>query len=366
MAYTEVPLLNDGDPFYNADQVNTWIKNDFAATMQHNVQAKGDLFPATGAQAGTRLAVGINGQTLTADSTQATGMKWDYRAGEKQVTAKGDLFAGSAADTLTRVPAASANNMVLVADSTQAAGVKWQYPKELELATSPGQLIAGNGAGIAVQAGGSYNGAFAVLKADSSATGGVVYAFHPAVVGDGLFVATGADSVTNIGNPGLGQYLVADSTQPAGVRWGGMAGFSAIGSTGDYQNFPSSTYREVESNGYLFRTGVGGTYPNGVSIWYFEPAESGYYLIVFSNAGRFADTWTINQASEIFITVDSVVSHCISSWRAETSTNMLSEHPFCVGIVFASAGQTITVSLWHNNASAIDYYRADIGIIRIR
>ena len=40
------------------------------------VDAKGDLIAGTAADTVSRLAVGTNGQVLTADSTAATGMKW--------------------------------------------------------------------------------------------------------------------------------------------------------------------------------------------------------------------------------------------------------------------------------------------------
>ena len=40
------------------------------------LDAKGDLIAATAADTASRLAVGTNGQVLTADSTAATGLKW--------------------------------------------------------------------------------------------------------------------------------------------------------------------------------------------------------------------------------------------------------------------------------------------------
>ena len=38
--------------------------------------AKGDLVAGTGADAAARLAVGTNGQLLSADSAQTTGLAW--------------------------------------------------------------------------------------------------------------------------------------------------------------------------------------------------------------------------------------------------------------------------------------------------
>ena len=47
-----------------------------AAIAKSIVDAKGDLITATAADTPARLAVGTNGQTLVADSTAATGLKW--------------------------------------------------------------------------------------------------------------------------------------------------------------------------------------------------------------------------------------------------------------------------------------------------
>jgi hypothetical protein len=44
--------------------------------MATAIDAKGDLVPGTGADTFSRLAVGANDTVLTADSAQATGLKW--------------------------------------------------------------------------------------------------------------------------------------------------------------------------------------------------------------------------------------------------------------------------------------------------
>lgn len=55
----------------------TWVAQDDSNAIQNAiVDAKGDLIAATAADTPARLAVGTNGQVLTADSTTATGLKW--------------------------------------------------------------------------------------------------------------------------------------------------------------------------------------------------------------------------------------------------------------------------------------------------
>ena len=56
-----------------------------AAIAKTIVDAKGDLIAATAADTVSRLAVGTNGQVLTADSTAATGLKWATASGGGKV-----------------------------------------------------------------------------------------------------------------------------------------------------------------------------------------------------------------------------------------------------------------------------------------
>jgi len=50
-------------------------------SMATAIDAKGDLVAGTGADTFARLPVGTNGQVLTADSAEATGLKWATAAG---------------------------------------------------------------------------------------------------------------------------------------------------------------------------------------------------------------------------------------------------------------------------------------------
>ncbi len=84
--------------------------------------AKGDLYTYSTVPA--KLAVGNSGETLVADSSTATGLKWQADTVNTVIDAKADLLVGTAADTLTRL-AVGTNGQVLTADSTTATGLKW-------------------------------------------------------------------------------------------------------------------------------------------------------------------------------------------------------------------------------------------------
>lgn len=59
----------------NTDLDFTWAA-DASGIPATIFDAKGDLIAATAADTAARLAIGTNGQILTADSTASTGMKW--------------------------------------------------------------------------------------------------------------------------------------------------------------------------------------------------------------------------------------------------------------------------------------------------
>lgn len=93
------------------------------------IDAKGDLLAGTANDSIGRLPVGANGSVLTADSTQSTGLTWssiDLSAVVSRTTidAKGDLIVGTANDSIARQPVGS-NRRVLVASSSATTGVAW-------------------------------------------------------------------------------------------------------------------------------------------------------------------------------------------------------------------------------------------------
>jgi hypothetical protein len=64
----------------NTDMDFSWVA-DASGIPATIFDAKGDIIAATAADTASRLAVGTNGQVLTADSTAATGIKWATPAG---------------------------------------------------------------------------------------------------------------------------------------------------------------------------------------------------------------------------------------------------------------------------------------------
>ena len=64
----------------NTDMDFSWVA-DATGIPATILDAKGDIIAATAADTASRLAVGTNGQVLTADSTAATGIKWATPAG---------------------------------------------------------------------------------------------------------------------------------------------------------------------------------------------------------------------------------------------------------------------------------------------
>jgi len=114
---------------------------DEANELVAKLTTKGDLLVTTGS-ALNRLAVGTDGQALVASAAATNGVAWATPTDTTKqpvatLTTKGDIYAATAASTVTRLGVGS-DRQNLVADSTASTGMKWQYEGELTLNAQTG------------------------------------------------------------------------------------------------------------------------------------------------------------------------------------------------------------------------------------
>lgn len=116
----------------NTDMDFTWVTTDDANAIQNTiVDAKGDIIAATASDTPARLAVGTNGFVLTADSAEATGLKWaaadDANAIQNTLlTTTGDIIYASAANTPARLAAGTSGHVLTAAGAGVAPA--WAAP----------------------------------------------------------------------------------------------------------------------------------------------------------------------------------------------------------------------------------------------
>jgi hypothetical protein len=107
----------------NTDMDFVWVTSDDANAIQNTiVDAKGDLIAATAADTPARLAVGTNGQILTADSTAATGLKWATAGGGDFVRIATTPFTTSSAVNLNDIFSTTYTSYMVVLNITAASG----------------------------------------------------------------------------------------------------------------------------------------------------------------------------------------------------------------------------------------------------
>jgi hypothetical protein len=112
-----------------SDRVDVTVAATGTGIPASTINAKGDLLAGTANDTVGIRNVGTNGHMLYADSAETTGIRWGAPPSgtgipPTTVDAKGDIIAATANDTVTRL-AVGANGTVLTADSTQATGLRW-------------------------------------------------------------------------------------------------------------------------------------------------------------------------------------------------------------------------------------------------
>lgn len=87
------------------------------------IDAKGDLLAGTGADTIARLPVGTNGQVLTADSAETTGMKWSKVSAGVSLLSDTVLSSATATVTISSIPATYAHLVLVIhGRSTNTSG----------------------------------------------------------------------------------------------------------------------------------------------------------------------------------------------------------------------------------------------------
>lgn len=112
----------------------SWVAQDDSNAIQNAiVDAKGDIIAATANDTPARLAVGANGTVLTADSAEATGLKWATPSGGTMpkltyVEPSADFTTSSASYvdvtgyTITFTPSSATNKIQVIASGYTASG----------------------------------------------------------------------------------------------------------------------------------------------------------------------------------------------------------------------------------------------------
>ena len=117
--------------------------------------AKADLLTATAADTPARLAVGANGTLLTADSSEATGLKWAAPAAGGMTLISTTTLSGSSI-TLTSIPQTYKDLRIIVRNFRPSTATNrynmrvngdtnTRYKKDLYLATAPNNNITFSG-----------------------------------------------------------------------------------------------------------------------------------------------------------------------------------------------------------------------------
>jgi hypothetical protein len=110
----------------NTDMDFTWVTTDDTNAIQNAiVDAKGDLIAATAADTPARLAVGTNGQLLSADSTAATGLAWVAAptSGGMTEIASGSIANSATGFSLTSIAGTYKNLQLVIRNSYSSADI---------------------------------------------------------------------------------------------------------------------------------------------------------------------------------------------------------------------------------------------------
>jgi hypothetical protein len=219
-----------------------------AKIAKSTVTTKGDLLAATAADTPARLAVGTNGQVLTADSTAATGIKWASPAGGANWTllnTGGTTLSGSSTVTVSGISGADKIMVLFGGASTGAVN------PELKL-----RLNTDSGTNYAFYGADNYG---------SSTASANIFGNTDGASGNGIRL--GNQSVATSGT--VAGYVSLTGCNAAGDKvYHAIGASTASGSTDQHHNYTGGVWRNSATVSSVSIVTLSGSFDNGLIFVY--------------------------------------------------------------------------------------------------
>jgi len=294
----------------------TWVTTDDANAIQNSiVDAKGDLIAATANDTPARLAVGNNGETLVADSSTSTGLRYQsaYNGnaiinGGMDIWQRGTSFAAPTSNTYTADrfiwQSSSVASKTLSRQSSGLTGIQYS----IRVARDSGNTnTASNYIGYSLETADSYRFAGQTVTFSFYAKAGANYSPTSSLLGVRWSTGTGTDQ-NYLSNGFTGNVNLFDGTQAITTTWTRYSFTATVGSTATQMGFflSSTPTGTAGANDWFEVTGLqiefgsvatqfkrsngsGGTLQGELSAcqryYYRQTAGSAYsYFSSFSNA----------------------------------------------------------------------------------
>jgi hypothetical protein len=200
-------------------------------SMATEITAKGDLIAGTGSATFDNLPVGTNGQTLVADSTASTGLKWATPASSSPdyqlINAGGTALTGSTTITVSSI--SGKNDLLIYVDSASSANAASNFTLRFNSDSGSNYLDVGlNDTGGTVGNESNAGTSYRLAKQGNSAAN-IVW---------GIARVSGANATgykpIAVSSAGAGSAQVAYSTQGYYKGTSAITSVSIISSTGNF------------------------------------------------------------------------------------------------------------------------------------